>query len=449
MNKMARVAACAALVGLPISAMADQKEIDTLRQDLEQLKKTYETRAQELDTRIKDLEQQQATPASTAPPADPVATSTTPQSSQTAFNPAISVILNGELTNYTQDPAKYALPGFQLGGEAGLDPKGLSLGESELTLSSNIDDLFTGKLIAALEVDEVGNTEIDVEEAYMETMGLPAGLSIRGGRFFSGIGYLNSVHPHAWDFADAPLAYRAFLNSQYFDDGVQVRWLAPTNLFAEFGAEAFRGDQFPVGGATGSKPGSYSVFAHLGGDVGMSNAWRLGLSHLWAKPEDRTGATDSVSFAGNSDLTILDFVWKWAPEGNATVHNLILQSEYLWRDENGTLAQAEGASGHYEGNQHGWYAQAVYQFMPRWRIGTRYDRLGSANQGDNAALLGDAGLLTDGHTPQRYSLMLDYSHSEFSRIRLQYNQDESRPVTDHQWILQYIMSLGAHGAHQF
>ena len=47
--------------------------------------------------------------------------------------------------------------------------------------------------------------------------------------------------------------------------------------------------------------------------------------------------------------------------------------------------------------------------------------------------------------------MTDWSGSEFSRIRLQYNRDESRPggVTDDQWLLQYIYSLGSHPAHQF
>jgi len=50
-----------------------------------------------------------------------------------------------------------------------------------------------------------------------------------------------------WSFSDAALALaRAFLNSQYGDDGLQVRWLAPTDQFLEFGAEIFRGDAYPA-----------------------------------------------------------------------------------------------------------------------------------------------------------------------------------------------------------
>jgi hypothetical protein len=57
--------------------------------------------------------------------------------------------------------------------------------------------------------------------------------------------------------------------------------------------------------------------------------------------------------------------------------------------------------------------------------------------------------MTD-HNPSRNTLMVDWSPTEFSRVRLQFAQDKSRAgVTDDQVVLQYIMSLGAHGAHKF
>jgi hypothetical protein len=95
--------------------------------------------------------------------------------------------------------------------------------------------------------------------------------------------------------------------------------------------------------------------------------------------------------------------------------------------------------------------------MPRWRIGTRYDWLSADNDLkilnpgglDPAEVLEESALNNDNHDPWRWSLMADWSPSEFSRLRLQYNRDRSRPVTDHQWTLQYIMSLGSHGAHEF
>jgi hypothetical protein len=100
----------------------------------------------------------------------------------------------------------------------------------------------------------------------------------------------------------------------------------------------------------------------------------------------------------------------------------------------------------YNARQSGWYAQAVYRFVPRWRAGVRYDQVDTheLSAGANAALFD-----TGGWTPRRASLMLDWSHSEFSRVRLQWTRDRSQPDTGSEVRVQYIMSLGAHGAHAF
>jgi outer membrane receptor protein involved in Fe transport len=126
--------------------------------------------------------------------------------------------------------------------------------------------------------------------------------------------------------------------------------------------------------------------------------------------------------------------------------------EYFDRKEDGTITMLGSdplETSNYDGHQKGWYAQAVYQFMPQWRIGLRYDRLESDNKGSDDEVLAEAGLDDEGITPQRYSVMFDWSYSEFSRIRLQYNRDESFGDPDDQILLQYVMSLGSHGAHQF
>jgi hypothetical protein len=373
-------------------------------------------------------------------------TSGEPQRGPSAFNPAISLILSGTYARFDADPDAYRLPGFALAEETGPGTEGLSLGESELVMSANVDNQYLGYLTAALTPED----ELEVEEAYIQTIGLPAGLTLRAGRFFSGIGYLNEQHPHAWDFVDTALPYRAMLGNQYGDDGVQVRWLAPTDLFIELGAEALRGEAFPAGGAAVSGTGTRSVFAHVGGDIGISHSWRMGLSRLYAKAHARaTGEESDVDlFTGDSTVNIADIVWKWAPAGNATVTNFKLQGEYLWRDEEGEYLPAGVGSiaSAYDAGQTGWYAQAVYQFMPRWRAGLRHDELkADAVPATLAGTVLDAG----DHTPRRDSVMIDFSNSEFSRLRVQYNRDRSRPETDNQTFIQYIMSLGAHGAHKF
>ncbi len=85
--------------------------------------------------------------------------------------------------------------------------------------------------------------------------------------------------------------------------------------------------------------------------------------------------------------------------------------------------------------------------MPHWRAGYRYDWL---NPGTRDFGANDANLPRPEYKPVRHSLMVDYSPSEFTRFRLQYSKDRAMQGQDeNQWFVQYIYSLGAHGAHAF
>lgn len=370
------------------------------------------------------------------------------QKDGTAFNPGISLILQGAAASSSQDPGTYRIDGFvPSGGEVGPAPRGFSLGESELAISASIDPYFRGQLVAAFTPEN----EVEVEEAFFQTLALGEGFTVKGGRFLSGIGYQNGIHQHAWDFQDAPLAYKAFLGGRLNDDGVQLRWLAPTDLYLELGAELGSGRAFPATPRSRNGANTASVFAHLGGDWSGSTAWRAGLSFYRARPEDRAfeDAGIAQSFTGTSKLWIADFVVKWAPHGNAAVNNFKLQGEYSRRQEAGELSYDDGTplSGDYASRQSGWYLQGVYQFMPRWRVGLRYDRL---DRGTVDAGVPLAGPLASDYNASRVTAMIDWSGTEFSRFRLQFAQDKSRAdLTDNQIVLQYLFSLGAHGTHSF
>ena len=366
---------------------------------------------------------------------------------QSAFNPDLSLTLQGTAAYSSQNPDDYRISGFApSGGEVAPPRRGFSLGESELVVSSNIDPYFRGQLVAALTPD---NT-VEVEEAFFQTLQLGRGVTLKGGRFLSAIGYQNPIHQHAWDFQDAPLAYKAFLGGRWNDDGVQLKWIAPTDLLVELGGEAGRGRGFPASDPNKNGAGAWTLFGHVGGDLSTSTAWRAGLSYLNASPRDRSFEDGGItqSFSGKSRLWIADFVVKWAPDGNATTTNFKLQGEFFRRAETGDLT-FNGMTGDYSSRQSGWYLQAVYQFMPRWRVGYRYDRLdhGTVSSGLTDA---QAPLLLTDYNPTRNSAMVDWSLSEFSRIRLQLASDKSRAgVTDNQALLQVIFNLGAHGAHTF
>ena len=394
----------------------------------------------QLKQRVEELERAKA-------PAQPARTNT--------FNPDVSLILQGTFARSSQDPDAYQITGFApSNGEVAPAPRGFSLGESELILGANIDAYLRGQLVAALTADN----KVEVEEAFFQTLGLGKGFTVKGGRFLSGIGYQNEIHQHAWDFQDAPLPYKAFLGGRFNDDGVQVRWVAPTDLFLEVGAEAGSGRAFPGSDHNQNGIGAGSVFGHIGGDIGAGTAWRAGLSYLQTSPDSRAFEEQAVtqSFSGKSQLWIADFVLKWAPDGNARSTSFKLQGEYFRRNENGELSFGDALTGDYSSRQSGWYLQSVYQFMPRWRVGYRYDRLdhGTVENGIVASGVGptaaDFPLLMTNYNPTRNTAMLDFNPSEFSRFRLQVAVDKSRAgVTDNQVLLQYIVSLGAHGAHKF
>ena len=416
---------------------ARDADLDDIRNQIKELKSSYEARIEALEKRLKEAEAKAAV-------ATPVAAAS---SSISAFNPAISVVLQGRYANLSLDPSRFALAGFAPGGDVGPGRRGFSLGESELAMTANVDDKFAGNLIASLSPE---NT-VSVEEAYGLWLTAPFGLVPKFGRFFSGLGYMNEQHQHAWDFVDAPLAYQAFLGNQYATDGIQAKWLAPIDHYFELGVEAGNGDGFPGSARNRNGAGSATVFAHTGGDIGSSHNWRAGLSYLRTRAQDRAYAlTDTagneadVAFSGTSHVAVADFVWKYAPNGNGRETNFKLQGEYLWRRERGDFNYITTSD--YSARQSGWYLQGVYQFMPTWRIGARYDRLdpGSVDYGTHSASFG----ATD-FNPKRYTVMLDYT-SEFSRFRVQFAQSRALPdVTDNQWFVQYILSLGAHGAHKY
>lgn len=356
-------------------------------------------------------------------------------SNANAFNPAISIILNGSYSHHSMAPAAFVRSGFPLAGEGRPSANGFSLGESEVSFAANIDDKFYGQLTATVESED-GEDRIGLEEAYIESTALPNGFSLRLGRFYSGIGYLNGHHAHTDNFFDRPLAYQAFLGNQYGDDGVQLRWVAPTALFFEVGGEAFRGQNYPGGGAQNGGLGTRTLFAHLGGDAGTDNEWLVGVSALKTRT---SGGEDG--FSGDVTLLVADGTWKWAPNGNFKDGGITLRGEYMRDRRNGLYVDLADATiiAPWDGNRSGAYLEGVYRFNRSWDIGYRYDKL-----------WGDARLPFTSFDPDRHSFELTWRNSEFSLFRLQLSHERPNAAgTDTAITLQYQTSLGAHGAHKF
>ncbi len=382
-----------------------------------------------------------------------------------AVTPEISLILDGKYSSQSQNP-ELPMRGFLPSGGENI-PRGFSLGESELALAGTVDNLFRAEARFVMSQNENG-TSFAVEEAFFETLGLPEGFKLKGGKYFSDVGYLNNKHPHEWDFVDLPLAYQAFLGGQLNNTGVQLKWVAPLeDMYLRFGGEYAQGGSYPnSNNYNQNKPLLGTLFAKAGGDIGISSSWQGGLSFVRAGTGNRTRTsvlsdTESFDFNGTTNIYIADFVYKWAPNGNASQQNLKLQGEFFWNTQNGSgILNSTQPSGDcdaacignsFTNTQKGFYAQAIYQFMPRWRIGYRYDQLysGSSNYGFAPGAISSATL--ESWNPNRNTVMLDWANSEYSMFRLQLARDTSLGpgLTNNQVFLQYIMSIGAHGAHRY
>lgn len=490
-NKLIKTFIFMSLIGMPINSYAGENdaEIKALSAEVKSMKQSYEKRINELERKIKNLQKQKAQlaengaksdkelpkigegqnaalnnnkQAQNEPPksnfgifqarpifatsssvAQPVANNI---NNANSFNPAIGVVLNGTFAKFSEKDNK--IKGFAVGEEGLRGSEGLSLGESEISFSGNIDDKLKGNLITSI----AGDGSVELEEAFIQTIGLPYGVNIKAGRSLANLGYLNDKHPHSDDFSDRPLPYRVFLDNAFNDDGVQASVVLPTDFYSEIGVGIWRGGDFPGADAIGSKPGSYSSYANVGGDIGENQSWVLGASYLHSKANGDGRTTEEnkavQNFKGNNDLYIADFKYVLAPSGNNKLSEIILQGEYFWRKEKGNYSDEsiDATEIPYDKSQSGWYAQSVYKFLPKWRLGYRYTALESSLV--PSELEGSA-LDSKNHDPYINSLMLDYTNSEFSRIRLQYNQDNVGKKTDNQILLQYTVSLGVHGAHKY
>jgi len=441
----------------PAPATSQADDMAALKQQLNDLRRDYDARIQALEARLQAAEEHAANaPVATAPPpaapteqaaaapGEVIIADTGPEpvaktASANAANPGVSVVLNGNYVAMAHNPAGARISGYPLDGEAGLPKRGFSLDESEITLAANVDPFLTANLTASFS----GDNEVSVEEAYIQSTALPGGITLKAGRFFSAIGYLNERHAHNWSFIDMPLPYRALLGVQYGDDGVQARWLAPTPFFLEVGGELFRGDHFPAGDQSKNKPGASTLFVHTGSDINDSSSWLGSLSYIRTQSHDRITDTDAGSdiFNGHSDLGIASLVYKWAPGGNPSERNLTLSGEYFFGRERGDFNAVA-----INRDPRGWYAQGVYQFRKGWSAGVRYAELRDLN-----APLPLAGSVVDSlnHTPRAVSALIEFDTSEFGRFRAQYTHDNADPRSNDELLLQYTIVYGPHGAHRY
>ncbi|HEU4384679.1 MAG TPA: hypothetical protein VFR85_14420 [Anaeromyxobacteraceae bacterium] len=254
-----------------------------------------------------------------------------------------------------------------------------------------------------------GNEGAEVEEAFLTTLALPAGLQVKAGKLKSPFGRLNQQHPHVWDFVDAPLGMQRILGPDGLSGaGADLAWLSPLPWFAELHAAwqevapGLAGEPQTTGLARLIQYFDLAEGTTLG--AGLSGAWRL------------NGQSGPRNLAG------ADLFLKIRPlAGRAYV---TLQGEIMGQDL-GVAGEEEKGGG---------YAQVVWRSSPFWELGARYD--------DAPAV--------DGGRERRWSALAGFLPSEFQRIRLQVSEDYLPGGRNGLEVLLHLeFSIGAHGAHPF
>ena len=304
-------------------------------------------------------------------------------SDASAFNPAISLILGGSYTSTSRDPEDWNIAGFPpSGGEVGPGERSFNLGESELTFAASIDPYFSAQLTAAI----TGENEIEVEEAFVRTTALPDGFTAKLGASSRASAISTKCTRTPGTSSTSRSSIKPCLAASSRQDGVQVKWLAPTDLFVELGAEAGNGDGFPATQRARNGLNGATLFAHVGGDVGDYTSWRAGV--VVARQRRRGSCRRHCRTPSATPLF-------------ETLHRRCRAPGSSMACSSGRRRRARAAQGagrvpaprrerrasrsiggvlladDYRSTQSGWYLQSVYQFAPRWRVGARYDSLDS------------------------------------------------------------------------
>jgi len=382
-----------------------------------------EQRLEALEKRLGQVEQQALAQQSTATKA-------------WVLTPNLEVILSGRYGLFSQEEAN--IPGFQTASPGMRYPRGFSLEESALRLSAQVDNQLSGVLTLLL-ANNNGKDELSLEEAFLQTLRLPWGASLKAGRMLPLFGYMNEVHKHDDDFVDRPLPYRAYLSDGFSDDGIEASLRLPTGFSSKLGGGAFRGRGFPAN-AQGHKPGLFTAYVRIGNPAGEVHCWRLGGYALYA--QSRLGReAEGLVFNGNNQLYAMDFQYHYAPAGNPNA--LSLQAEYMFRREKGRFHHGP-LSAAVDTKTSGFYAQATYAFMKHYRLGYRYTLLGAPL---TPAGFENTSLGTVGRNLWMHSLMAEFNTSAFGRFRLQYNHSKTHSRPEHQLMVHYLITFGAQHQH--
>jgi hypothetical protein len=338
--------------------------------------------------------------------------------------------------------------------------RGFNARNTELAFDGAVDPYFEGFANIVFLLDNDNQTEVELEEAFMQTTSLPYNLQLKAGQFFAAFGRLNPTHPHTWDFADTPLVNGLFLGPDGLRGvGAQTSWTLPLPWYSQliFASQNGRGST----GFSFRNPGDNGMFFdRITTDRearGLQDfVWIPRFENSFNLSDTQTvlagvsGAFGSNETGANSRTQIYgaDLLYKWkSSHAEGGFPFVKWQTEFMYR----RFQAGQGANDSFPVAEtfHDWgmYSQVLWGFKKGWVAGIRGDYVHMQDS-----------MFTDDLDRQsrwRLSANLTWYPTEFSKIRLQYNQDfleenfflSARQVES--IFLQWEFILGSHGAHKF
>jgi hypothetical protein len=493
---------------LAVSAVSAQEtsEVEQLQKELREMRE----RMQALEQKIGSAEPKPAAPAMAA-----ATNAAPPTESARKLSDPISARKGGTYVDIGMvatfaaggSTASDIEGGTQLGGH---DPnqRGFTVQGAELNLQGAVDHYFRGNANILFSIDAEGESFVELEEAWLETISLPGNFQIRAGQYLSEFGRINTKHPHSWGFVDAPLVSARFLGPDGLrNPGARLSWLAPTPFYSELmlGIQDSHGETASSFRSSGHSHGGEEAeglpfgYRHPDNDRGVRHVTDLLFTPRYAMSFDLTDSQTLVlgasgafgpNSSGSSGDTMtqiygVDLYWKWKPDNaHGGFPFVSFQTEVMMQryelgafDWAGEAADADGNTFVDEGvvmdatgltpavlnpetaTDYGFYSELLYGFSKGWVAGLRYDYVtGQTADYERAGLLladnagGGTLLGRDPLRDQRWRVSpnLTWYPSEFSKLRLQYNYDDRRGIgDDHSVWLQFEFLLGAHAAHKF
>jgi len=507
-------------LGVTISAASAQEtsEVQQLRKEMREMQEKMRL----LERKLADMERNAATTNAPAPAiaTTPPPTETPPATDTKPWSPTDPVRISkggayadiGLVGTFAAGGSTAKIIEGPLGTEpGGHDPHqdGFTVQGVEMNLQGAVDPYFRGNANILFSINSGGESFLELEEGWMETVSLPWNLQVRAGEFLSDFGRLNTQHPHAWAFVDSSLVNARLLGPDGLrNPGVRLSWLAPTPFFSELSlgiqnsqgetAASFRASELSPDTEDGVLPFGYRLSDNDRGVRGLggllftprvSASWDLTDFHTLVLGASGAFGPNSSGSSGDTHTQIygVDAYWKWKPaKAEGGFPFVSWQTEAMLRryqlgrfdwDGTGNLGDGDGNGFPDAGvlvdstgttpallssetvTDYGFYSQFLYGFRKGWVAGLRFDYLAGerADYEKMGLLLADnaGGGTPVGRDPLRnkrfrISPNLTWYPSEFSKIRLQYNYDDRDGIrSDNSVWLQFEFLLGAHAAHKF